>query len=95
LRSSGFEVIEAANAAEAVQILGCIPVDALFSDIDMPGRMDGFALAQWVRRRGLNTRIVLTSGGKKALGGAEEYASFLPKPYAETDIEHLLRSVLP
>jgi len=33
--------LEAANAAEAVQILKCIPVDALFSDIDMPGRMDG------------------------------------------------------
>jgi CheY-like chemotaxis protein len=95
LRSSGFEVIEAANSAEAVQILGCIPVDALFSDVDMPGRMDGFALAQWVRRRGLNTRIILTSGGERAPSGAQEYASFLPKPYAETDVEYLLRSVLP
>ena len=95
LREAGFEVLEAANSAEAVQILGCIPVDALFSDIDMPGRMDGFALAQWVRRRGLNTRIVLTSGGERALGSAKEYASFLAKPYADTDIEHLLRSVLP
>jgi two-component system, response regulator PdtaR len=94
LRGSGFEVIEAANSAEAVQVLGCIPVNALFSDIDMPGRMDGFALAQWVRRRRLNTRIILTSGGERVLGGAQEYASFLPKPYADTDVEHLLRSVL-
>jgi hypothetical protein len=29
------------------------------------------------------------------LGDAKEYASFLPKPYADTDVEHLLRSVLP
>ncbi len=62
LRDAGFEVLEAANAAEAVQVLKCIPVDALFSDIDMPGRMDGFALAQWVHQRELNVRIILTSG---------------------------------
>ena len=95
LRDAGFEVLEAANAAEAVQILKCIPVDALFSDIDMPGKMDGLALAQWVRQRRLDTRIILTSGGERALGSAKEYASFLAKPYADTDIEHLLRSVLP
>ena len=95
LREAGFEVLEAANAAEAVQVLKCIPVDALFSDIDMPGRMDGLALAQWVRQRNLDTRIILTSGVARALGGAEEYGSFLPKPYADTDVEHLLRSVLP
>jgi DNA-binding LytR/AlgR family response regulator len=72
-----------------------MPVDALFSDIDMPGRMDGLALAQWVHQRRLDTRIILTSGAVRALGGAEEYASFLPKPYAEKDVERLLRSVLP
>jgi CheY-like chemotaxis protein len=46
LRDAGFEVLEAANSAEAIHILDCIPVDALFSDIDMPGTMDGLALAQ-------------------------------------------------
>ena len=95
LREAGFEVLEAANAAEAVQVLECIPVDALFSDIDMPGTMDGLALAQWVRQRDLDTRVILTSGVARALGSAEEYASFLPKPYADMDVEHLLRSVLP
>ncbi len=95
LREAGFEVLEAANAAEAVQVLECISVDALFSDIDMPGRMDGFALAQWVRRRRLNTRIILTSSPNRTLGEAETYDSFLCKPYAETEVEHLLRTVLP
>jgi DNA-binding NtrC family response regulator len=95
LRDAGFEVIEAANSAEAIRVLDCIPVDALFSDIDMPGRMDGLALAQWVHQRRLDTRIILTSGLERALGAAEEYASFLPKPYADADVEHLLRSVLP
>ena len=95
LREAGFEVIEAANCAEAIRILDCIPVDVLFSDLDMPGKIDGIALAQWVHRSQADTKIILTSGGDKALGGAKEYASFLPKPYAEKDVEHLLRSVLP
>jgi DNA-binding LytR/AlgR family response regulator len=70
-------------------------VDALFSDIDMPGRMDGCALAQWVHQRELNVRIILTSGPDRALGDAGEYVSYLSKPYASDEVEHLLRSVLP
>ena len=95
LRDAGFEVIEAANSAEAIRILDCIPVDVLFSDIDMPGKMNGLALAQWVHRSQADTRIILTSGAAKAPGDVEEYESFLPKPYAEKDVERLLRSVLP
>ena len=94
LRDAGFEVIEAANSAEAIRILDCIPVDVLFSDIDMPGNIDGLALAQWVRQSQADTRIILTSGEARTPGDVEEYASFLPKPYAEKDVERLLRSVL-
>ena len=95
LRDAGFEVIEAANSAEAIRILDRIPVDVLFSDIDMPGKMDGLALAKWVHQRQVDTTIILTSGGERPLGDAREYATFLPKPYAVTDVEHLLRIVLP
>ena len=95
LRDAGFEVIEAANPAEALRVLDRIPVDVLFSDIDMPGNMDGLALAQWVHRSHADTRIILTSGAARTPGDVKEYASFLPKPYAEKDVERLLRSVLP
>ena len=95
LRDAGFEVIEAANCAEALRVLDRIPVDVLFSDIDMPGNMGGLALAQWVHRSQADTRIVLTSGAARTPGDVKEYASFLPKPYAEKDVERLLRSVLP
>ena len=94
LRDAGFEVIEAANPAEALRVLDRIPVDVLFSNIDMPGNVDGLALAQWVHRSQVDTRIVLTSRAARTLGSAKEYASFLPKPYAIKDVEHLLRSVL-
>src|SRR5712664_487918 len=67
LREPGFEVPEPANSAEAMLVLASMPVDALFSDIDMPGKMDGLAVAQWVRQRRLDTRIILTSGVARAL----------------------------
>lgn len=95
LRDAGFDVIEAANCAEAFRLLGNIPVDVLFSALDTSGTPDGLALAQWVHRSRVDTRIVLTSSTAGSLGGAEEYAFFLPKPYANNDVEHLLRSVLP
>ena len=95
LRDAGFEVIEAANCAEALRVLDRIPVDVLFSDIDMPGNMDGLALAQWVHRSQADTRIILTSGAARTPGDVKEYASFLPKPYAEKDVERLLRNILP
>src|SRR3977135_475710 len=95
LRDAGFEVLEAANAAEAVPTLECLPVASFFDDIAMPGRMDGCALAQWVHQRELNVRIILTSGAGRALGEAGEYVSYLSKPYASDEVEHLLRSVLP
>jgi DNA-binding NtrC family response regulator len=94
LRDAGFEVIEAANCAEALRILDCIPVDVLFSDLDIPGNIDGLALAKWVHRSQADTRLILTSGATGAPGGVEEYASFLPKPYAIKDVERLLRNVL-
>lgn len=94
LRGAGFDVIEAAHAAEAVRILEWIPVDALFTDINMPGEMDGLALARWVHHRQLDTRIVLTSGVQLTLGESEKYASFLAKPYDNVEVEHHLRSVL-
>jgi DNA-binding NtrC family response regulator len=95
LRDAGFDVVEAVNCSEAFRLLDNIPVDVLFSALDTPGTADGLALAQWVHRSRADTRIVLTSSTAGALGGAEEYAFFLPKPYANNDVEHLLRSVLP
>jgi DNA-binding NtrC family response regulator len=95
LREAGFEVLEAANTAEAMRVLDSMTIDALISDMNMPGRMDGIALAKWVRDRGLDTKIILTSATERSLGEAQEYASFLAKPYREDEVERLVRKVLP
>src|ERR1700704_993671 len=70
LRDAGFEVIEAANCAEALRILDCIPVDVLFSDLDIPGNIDGLALAKWVHRSQADTRLILTSGAAGGLAAS-------------------------
>lgn len=94
LRELGFEVFEAADAAEAVTVLNTIAVDAVLSDTRIPGRMDGFALARWVRERRLDTRIILSSTAKQSLGEAAEYATLLAKPYADAEVQKLLRRML-
>jgi DNA-binding NtrC family response regulator len=64
LEGCGFQVITAANAAEAVEILtepGCL-VDLVFSDVRMPGKMDGVGLSRWIFDNRPNIAVILASG---------------------------------
>jgi len=64
LRDCGYRVVEAASAEEALAVLQQteLVVDAVLVDMDLPGSMDGFGLAQWVRehREGLNVILAGT-----------------------------------
>lgn len=83
LEDAGFRVLEAGSADEAVRILEeADDVQVVFSDVRMPGSMDGVALAELVHRRWPNIGILLTSG-HTVLGRRElpEGGHFLPKPY--------------
>jgi len=52
LREQGLHVLEASNADDALTILqSSLPVDLLFTDVRMPGRMDGVALARFAHSR--------------------------------------------
>src|SRR5262249_25497461 len=63
LRECGYQVVEALNAAEALKILRAdAKVDALFSEIDLGGEVDGFSLAQKVRQEFPGIEIILASG---------------------------------
>ncbi|KQV32871.1 response regulator [Rhizobium sp. Root1204] len=88
VEEAGFTAIEAANADEAVLILEMRDdIRIMFTDIDMPGTMDGLLLASVVRDRWPPIEIIITSGKE---GGSElqlpERSVFFPKPY---DPEHL------
>jgi two-component system, response regulator PdtaR len=96
LEDSGFEVIEAMNADEAIVILERrSDITVLFTDIQMSGSMDGLKLATAVRDRWPPILIFATSGQIK-LGPNDlpDGGRFLPKPYSTTEITKILREVL-
>jgi DNA-binding response OmpR family regulator len=86
LQDCGYKVLEASAAEEAVLIIdqGDIIIDVVFSDLKLPGPMDGFGLAQWLRANRPGTPIILTSGDAKKTSAAKELCEnepFLAKPY--------------
>ncbi|HKF62452.1 MAG TPA: response regulator [Dongiaceae bacterium] len=99
LDHAGFEVLDAGSAEEALSLLvrrGDIA--ALFTDINMPGGMNGLDLAFEVRRRWPAIGLLLTSGNARPsdlrmLGGAR----FLAKPYSAEELVTGIKalSVLP
>jgi CheY-like chemotaxis protein len=63
LRDSGLTVVEAFNADEAITILQSqVPVDLVFTDVRMPGSIDGVALAKLVRETRPEIKLVISSG---------------------------------
>jgi CheY-like chemotaxis protein len=87
LRHCGYNVIEAASADEALTLLNesHISIDIVFSVVEMPGSMDGFAFAQWIRANKPGIHIILTSDIVKAAqkaGDLCEEGPHLKKPYA-------------
>ena len=83
LRAAGFRVLEATNAAAALRLAEADGgVDVLFTDVHMPGAMDGLELARAVIAKWPQTRIIVTSG-HMSLTSADlpSGAVFLPKPY--------------
>jgi CheY-like chemotaxis protein len=85
LRECGYRVIEAGSAAEAITVLESPEqIDIVFSDIQMPGEMDGFGLANWVRQRQPWLKMLLTSGNARAASTAGDLCEDGPleqKPY--------------
>ena len=86
LRDAGFTVLEAANAEQALAVVvRGTDLDVLFTDINMPGRMDGLELARRVSRLRPNIHLLLTSGkARPARGQIPAAGAFIPKPYSPT-----------
>ncbi|MEA2885715.1 MAG: hypothetical protein QOD11_75 [Bradyrhizobium sp.] len=86
LKRAGYDVVSAFNADQAIEILESrSDVRLIFTDIDMPGSMDGLKLAAAVRHRWPPVRIVITSG-KHLPSELPAGAAFIPKPYSGAKI---------
>jgi CheY-like chemotaxis protein len=92
IEAAGFVVLEAANADEAIDILERRDdIRVMFTDIQMPGSMDGLKLAQAVRGRWPPIEIIATSGRVKVdESDLPARGRFLSKPYSAGDITKAL-----
>src|SRR5688572_1922588 len=95
LRSKDFTVLEAGNAHEAMQLLDADPsIDLVFSDISMPGSLNGIELARWIRSERSRVRVLLTSGTANNIQIASRENVVVEKPYHPSDVEMNIRRLL-
>ncbi len=93
LEDAGYEVVEASNAADALVKLEERPdIAALFTDVRMPGALNGIDLANAVHARRPDIAIVVTSGVDNGTTHAlPKAARFVQKPYTGAQLSKLLQ----
>ncbi len=96
IEDAGFEALEAADGDEAIEILEGRPdIKVIFTDIQIPGLMDGLKLAHAVRGRWPPIKIIATSGRVNIrIDDLPEGGRFLPKPYLPEEIAGTLRELV-
>ena len=96
LAEAGFHVLEAESADAAIAVLeGAGDVQLLFSDIDMPGSMDGLKLANIVHERWPKIRLLVTSGHHHVPNAdLPDHGNFVAKPYDSRDVVRRIRALL-
>ena len=96
LRDAGYEVLEARDADEAIELLEAEGnIRLIFTDIDMPGSMDGLRLSAVVRDRWPPVRIIVTSGKHQPeQGSLPTGGRFMSKPYVPASVIGTVRSML-
>ncbi len=97
VEDAGFVVYEAENAEDAIHMLEeHEDIFALFTDIEMPGSMDGLKLAHMVNRRWPPVAILIASGYLKlSRQDLPDEAMFFTKPYSPATIAMALNAVAP
>jgi CheY-like chemotaxis protein len=98
LREVGYEVLEAGDAHEAIDVVDHADhVDLVFSDVRMPGELDGIGLARWVHAHRPNLPVLLTSGYdgngwlRSELG---REVRLLQKPYTQDQVLRHIKRLL-
>ena len=83
LEDEGYGVLEAETILEAAAVLGCNGVDAVITDIDMPGALSGLDLARFLHTSKRTLPMIITSGGhNEADCSLPNGAIFISKPYS-------------
>lgn len=95
LEDAGYDVIEAPSADYALLVLSRRPdVRVVFTDVDMPGRLNGFELARFVEDHHHRVRVIVGSGvSRPRPGDISPTALFLAKPYAPMALVEAVRTL--
>ncbi|WP_421693819.1 response regulator [Aestuariivirga sp.] len=95
-QDAGFKTLEANCAAAAIAILeGRSDVGLVFTDVNMPGTMDGLKLIAYIRNRWPPIELLVASGLEiVAESQLPAGARFFQKPYAEADIVNTVRALI-
>ena len=98
LRDCGYNVVEASDASEAIAAMNADDaVSLVFTDVRMPGKMDGFGLAEWFRSHYPNVPVLLTSGyngGRNLPAASVPGTRFIEKPYSQTQVARRIAALL-
>jgi two-component system, response regulator PdtaR len=88
LSDAGFEVFEACDADQALRLLETTgDIQVVFTDVEMPGPLDGFALAKRIEARWPDIGVVVTSGRRLPPATFSAPARrFVPKPFAPATV---------
>ncbi len=94
IEDAGFATVEARSADEAIDLLMVrTDIRIVFTDIDMPGSMNGLRLAAAVRERWPPIDIIITSGlVSPRVDDMPARVRFFPKPYDDRKLVHALRA---
>jgi len=95
LEEAGFKTVEAGSASDAIRVLESrSDIRVIFTDIEMPGTMDGLALSHYVRHR-WPPKIIVISSGKRRPSPDELPANveFISKPYHSTKLANVLLGI--
>jgi CheY-like chemotaxis protein len=98
LRGHGFQAVEAGDALEAINLLlGNGAIQAVFTDVQMSGAIDGFGLRRWIQENRPHVKVLLTSGVANLVAAAGHLGQprwIIFKPYGAAEVEKRLRELL-
>ena len=92
LMDAGFNIVQVGSAVQAIAVLEARQdIQLVFTDIDMPGSMDGLKLAAAVRDRWPPVHIIITTGKTRPMT-IPDNALFIPKPYLTRNVVTAMRT---
>jgi CheY-like chemotaxis protein len=94
LEEAGFEVIEATTGEEAMERCREQIADALFTDIKLPGKVDGWDIAEHCRTVKPNLPVIYATGYSHAIHRPVPGSRFFQKPYHPEDLINAVHELL-